>query len=121
MKKTILQEVKAINKIAGTKITKQQEIALIKERLQNLNEATGPYYSTGYEAGGNGKTGKLDKTTPEGKYIAAKINQLYTLINDKKLLDFTEGYVKSMATSVLRFDGINSVPKVLLQIREKNK
>jgi len=38
MKKTLLQEVKAMNKIAGTKMTKEQEIALIRERLQQLNE-----------------------------------------------------------------------------------
>lgn len=38
MKKTLLQEVKAMNKIAGTELTKEQEIALIRERLQQLNE-----------------------------------------------------------------------------------
>jgi hypothetical protein len=36
--KTLLQEVKAMNKIAGTQLTKEQEISLIKERLQQLNE-----------------------------------------------------------------------------------
>ena len=38
MKKTLLQEVKAMNKIAGTQMTKEQELTLIKERLQQLNE-----------------------------------------------------------------------------------
>jgi len=38
MKKTLLQEVKAMNKLAGTQMTKQQEIQLIRERLQQLNE-----------------------------------------------------------------------------------
>jgi hypothetical protein len=38
MKKTLLQEVKAMNKIAGTQMTKQQEIKLIRERLEQLNE-----------------------------------------------------------------------------------
>ena len=38
MKKTLLQEVKAMNKIAGTQMTKEQEIILIRERLQQLNE-----------------------------------------------------------------------------------
>ena len=37
--KNLLQEVKAMNKIAGTQLTKQQEIALIKERLEKLNES----------------------------------------------------------------------------------
>ena len=38
MKKALLQEVKAMNKIAGTQMTKEQEIAIIRERLQQLNE-----------------------------------------------------------------------------------
>jgi len=36
MKKTLLQEVKRINELAGTKLTKEQEIAFIKNRLQEL-------------------------------------------------------------------------------------
>ena len=36
MKKTLLQEVKAMNKIAGTQMTVEQEIAFIKNRLQEL-------------------------------------------------------------------------------------
>jgi hypothetical protein len=31
MKKTLLQEVKAMNKLAGTQMTKQQEINLIRD------------------------------------------------------------------------------------------
>ena len=38
MKKTLLQEVRAMNKIAGTQLTKEQEITLIRERLEQLNE-----------------------------------------------------------------------------------
>jgi len=40
MKKTLLEEVKAMNKIAGTQLTKEQEIELIKNRLQELEFAT---------------------------------------------------------------------------------
>ena len=36
--KNLLNEIKAMNKIAGTELTKEQEIALIKQRL---NEAAG--------------------------------------------------------------------------------
>lgn len=36
MKKTLLQEIKAMNKIAGTEMTTEQEIAFIKNRLQEL-------------------------------------------------------------------------------------
>lgn len=36
MKKTLLQEVKQMNRIAGTQMTKEQEIAFIKERLNEL-------------------------------------------------------------------------------------
>jgi hypothetical protein len=46
MKKTLLQEVKAMNKIAGTELTKEQEIKLIKERLEELDE-----YSVGDHGG----------------------------------------------------------------------
>ena len=36
MKKTLLQEIKAMNKIAGTQMTVEQEIAFIKNRLEEL-------------------------------------------------------------------------------------
>ncbi|CAB4143156.1 hypothetical protein UFOVP449_126 [uncultured Caudovirales phage] len=39
--KGLLNEIKAMNKIAGTQLTKEQEIAIIKERLEQLNEAGG--------------------------------------------------------------------------------
>jgi hypothetical protein len=39
MNRNILQEIKAMNKIAGTQLTKEQEIKIIKERLEQLNEA----------------------------------------------------------------------------------
>ena len=42
MKKTLLQEVKAMNKIAGTELTKEQEIAIIRERLEQLSENKKP-------------------------------------------------------------------------------
>ena len=37
MKKTLLNEIKAMNKIAGTKINKEQEISFIKNRLNELS------------------------------------------------------------------------------------
>ena len=37
MKKTLLKEIKEMNKIAGTKITKEQEISFIKNRLNELS------------------------------------------------------------------------------------
>jgi hypothetical protein len=36
MKKTLLQEIKAMNNIAGTQMTTEQEIAFIKQRLSEL-------------------------------------------------------------------------------------
>jgi hypothetical protein len=36
MKKNLLNEIKAMNKIAGTKMTKEQEISFIKNRLNEL-------------------------------------------------------------------------------------
>jgi hypothetical protein len=38
MKKGLLNEIKAMNKIAGTQLTKKQEISIIRERLQQLQE-----------------------------------------------------------------------------------
>jgi hypothetical protein len=38
--KNLLNEIKAMNKIAGTQLTKEQEIALIKERINQIQEAT---------------------------------------------------------------------------------
>ena len=42
MKKTLLQEVKAMNKIAGTQMTKEQEATIIRERLEQLGENKKP-------------------------------------------------------------------------------
>jgi len=36
--KNLLNEIKAMNRIAGTQLTKEQEIAIIRERLEQLNE-----------------------------------------------------------------------------------
>jgi IS1 family transposase len=41
--KNLLNEVKAMNKIAGTQMTVEQEVAIIRERLEQLNEATEAY------------------------------------------------------------------------------
>jgi len=38
--KNLLNEIKAMNKIAGTQMTKEQEIAIIRERLNQIQEAT---------------------------------------------------------------------------------
>lgn len=38
--KNLLNEIKAMNKIAGTQLTKEQEIAIIKHRLQELEFGT---------------------------------------------------------------------------------
>lgn len=49
--KNLLNEIKAMNKIAGTQLTKEQEIAIIRERLEQLNEAAAFYtFLSGKEA-----------------------------------------------------------------------
>ena len=51
MKKGLLNEIKAMNKIAGTQLTKKQEISIIRERLEQLNEASAYYtFLSGREA-----------------------------------------------------------------------
>lgn len=52
MNKTLLQEVKAMNKIAGTQMTREQEIAFIKNRLSELeftNQASFDAYSKNHK------------------------------------------------------------------------
>ena len=39
MKKTLLNEIKAMNRIAGTELTKEQEIALIKTALNEAEDS----------------------------------------------------------------------------------
>lgn len=49
--KNLLNEIKAMNRIAGTQLTKEQEIGIIRERLQQLNEAAAFYtFLSGREA-----------------------------------------------------------------------
>jgi len=43
--KNLLNEIKAMNKIAGTQLTKEQEIALIKQTLKEANEREEPTIS----------------------------------------------------------------------------
>jgi hypothetical protein len=86
---------------------------------ENLNEAKGPFYQTGFQSGPNG-TGKLDTTTKEGKYIADKMDKLYQLINDKDLIEFSKGYIWSVGSrSYGSYDGLESVAKVLIGIKNK--
>lgn len=52
MNKTLLQEVKAMNEIAGTQMTREQEIAFIKNRLSELeftNQASFDAYSKNHK------------------------------------------------------------------------
>jgi len=44
--KNLLNEIKAMNKIAGTQLTKEQEIAIIKNRLQELEFGTQKAFDT---------------------------------------------------------------------------
>jgi DNA-binding ferritin-like protein len=76
--KSILNEIKAMNSIAGTKLTKEQEVKIIKERLGQLNEASlASYYN---------------RANAPVKSIAKKVDQMLNdLIKDKgqmaKLID----------------------------------
>jgi hypothetical protein len=49
MKKTLLKEIKEMNKIAGTKLTKEQEISFIKNRLNELSNYTENDIDTGMD------------------------------------------------------------------------
>jgi len=80
--------------------------------------AKSAYYDAGFKAGPNG-TGKLDKTTKEGKYVLDKISKLQSLVNDKDLIEFAKGYIWSVGSrSYGSYDGLESVAKVLLDIKK---
>ena len=85
---------------------------------ENLNEEKGPFYQAGYQAGPNG-TGRLDKTSKEGKYIIDKMDKLHALVNDKDLIDFAKGYVWSVGSRMYSFNGLETVAKVLLNVSKK--
>lgn len=82
-----------------------------------LKEGKSSFYQTGFKAGPNG-TGKLDTTTEEGQYIINKVNQLYTLLNDKTLIDFAKGYVDSISSRQVRYEGLDTVAKMLLYTKQ---
>jgi hypothetical protein len=82
-----------------------------------LKEGKSPSYQTGFKAGPNGD-GKLDTTTKEGQYISDKVNQLYTLLNDKTLIDFAKGYVNSIGSRQVRYEGLDTVAKMLLYAKQ---
>jgi len=121
--KNLLNEIKAMNKIAGTELTKEQEIAIIKQALneaksKTLNEAKDPYYEIGHEQGPNGSGDNSYKKSAEQKKVKAKAEELYQLVNDKDLINWTKGYVDSMA-SRQSYDGVETVAEMLLFARKR--
>jgi hypothetical protein len=87
MKKGLLNEIKAMNKTAGTQLTKEQEIKLIKERLKQLNEVKNTV------VGGEGVTyPKVIKGTYTLQ-LTSERSQRYTIKfgNDKVDTDMTGG------------------------------
>jgi hypothetical protein len=88
---------------------------------EDLEEAVKtPYYNAGYQAGPNG-TGKLDTTTSEGKDIATKMEQLHKMLSDKNLVEFAKGYVWSVGSSQYQYDGLHTVARALLNVKERTK
>jgi len=79
--KNLLNEIKAMNKIAGTELTKEQEIAIIKQALneaksKTLNEAKDPYYEIGHEQGPNGSGDNMYKKSADQTKVTAKAEEL---------------------------------------------
>ena len=69
MNKTLLQEVKAMNEIAGTQMTREQEIAFIKNRLSELeftNQASFDAYSKNHKVKPDTKVKIAGKETTAG-------------------------------------------------------
>jgi len=100
-------------------IKRMQQLAGVINESQ-LGEARSPFKELGHEAGPNG-TGKLNLSSQEGKYVADKIKELYTLLNDKNLIDFAKGYVDSISSSQVQYEGLPTVARMMLMARRDLK
>jgi len=77
MKKSILQEIKRINEIAGTQMSKEQEISFIKNRLNEMdfgNQKEFDKYSSQHKLRPSTKVTIAGKTTTAGKASQSSTN-----------------------------------------------
>jgi hypothetical protein len=77
MKKSILQEIKRINEIAGTQMSKEQEISFIKNRLNEMefrNQKQFDKYSSQHKLRPSTKVTIAGKTTTAGQATQSSAN-----------------------------------------------
>ena len=82
MRKNLLQEVKAMNKFAGTQMTKEQEINFIKERLNEL-EFNSQKELDAYKKAHDVRTGTKLTVAPLTKRIGNAVSKGAAKVGDK--------------------------------------
>jgi hypothetical protein len=85
-----------------------------------LKEARRPFEELGYQTGPNRRM-QIDMSSQEAQYVAAKIDELYMLLNDKNLIDFAKGYVNSIGSSQVRYEGLPTVARMMLMAKRDLK
>ena len=85
-----------------------------------LKEAKSPAYQVGWQTGPNRKD-SIETPLEEQKYILEKANELHTLLNDKRLIDFAKGYVDSVWSRAYQYKGLSTVAEALLAAKKFKK
>ncbi len=87
---------------------------------ESLYEARSPFEELGYQTGPNRRV-PVDPSSQEAQYVASKIDELYMLLNDKNLIDFAKGYVNSIGSSQVQYEGLPTVARMMLMAKRDLK
>ena len=122
--KNLLKEIKVMNRIAGTQLTKEQEITLIRERLEQLNElefgtqkAGDMNYAQALKKYGQSSDQpkstddiKEDSQINEAERLTDRIVELYNAAGFKTTYD--QKYIKRFGADAVK-KAIEMTPKIL--------
>ena len=101
-----------------TEIRRMQQLAGVLKEAKS-KEVKSPAYYVGWQTGPNRRK-EISTSPEEEKYILEKANELYILLNDERLIEFAKGYVDSVRSRDVRYEGLSSVAKALLAAK-RNK
>jgi hypothetical protein len=108
-----INEIKKMQRLAGL-ITEGEY------RESSMNEARNPFEELGYQTGPNRRV-PVDLSSQEAQYVAGKINELYMLLNDKNLINFAKGYVDSIGSRQIQYEGLPTVARMMLMAKRDLK
>lgn len=93
---------------------------IIKEEISKvLSENKNPYYVLGFEVGPNAKKG-IDSNSEEANEIFEKAGgPLWNLDKDENVVQFVKGYVDSVSSRSVRYNGIDTIVNVLTYLRRR--